>query len=67
MDGRNPAPPKKPWNDDSPANTNEQWFPMVLKVVQDFVHQQYVLLAKGCLAFLLFVEGILTVRFGRDR
>ena len=31
MDGRNPAPPKKPWNDDSPANTNKQWFLMVSK------------------------------------
>ena len=29
VDGRNPAPPKKPWNDDSPVKTNEQWFPMV--------------------------------------
>ena len=25
VDGRNPAPPKKPWNDDSPANTNTPW------------------------------------------
>ena len=41
MDEIHFAPPKKPWNDDSPANTNEQWFPMVLKVVQDFVHPQY--------------------------
>ena len=31
VDGRNPAPPKKPWNDDSPVNTNNQWFPMVAK------------------------------------
>ena len=31
VDGRNPAPPKKPWNDDSPVNTNTQWFPMVSK------------------------------------
>ena len=31
VDGRNPAPPKKPWNDDSPVNTNKQWFPMVSK------------------------------------
>ena len=31
MEGRNPAPPKKPWNDDSPVNTNNQWFPMVSK------------------------------------
>ena len=29
MDGRNPAPPKKPWNGDSPANTNKRWPPMV--------------------------------------
>ena len=28
---RNPAPRKKPWNDDSPVNTNKQWFPMVSK------------------------------------
>ena len=25
-DGRNPAPCKKLWDDDSPANTNKQWF-----------------------------------------
>ena len=31
MDGRNPAPPKKPWNDDSPVNANEQWFATVSK------------------------------------
>ena len=29
MDGRSPAVPKKPWNVDSPVNTNKQWFPMV--------------------------------------
>ena len=28
VDGRNPAPPKKPWNGDSPVNANEQWIPM---------------------------------------
>ena len=31
VDGRNPAPPNKPWHDDSPVNTNQQrfqpWFP----------------------------------------
>ena len=26
VDGRNPAPPKKPWNDDCPANANNSWF-----------------------------------------
>ena len=26
MDGRNPAPLKKAWIDDSPANFNKQWF-----------------------------------------
>ena len=31
VDGRNPTPPKKPWNDDSPVNTNKQWLPMVSK------------------------------------
>ena len=31
VDGRNPAPPKKPRNDDSPVNTNKQWLPMVSK------------------------------------
>ena len=29
--GRNAAPPKRPRNDDSPANTNNRWFPIVLK------------------------------------
>ena len=43
VDGRNPAPPKKPWGDAAPVNTNKQWFAMVSKrVVQDFVHPQYV-------------------------
>ena len=31
MDGRNPAPPKKFWNDDSPVNANEPWFATVSK------------------------------------
>ena len=39
VDGQNPAPPKKPRNDDSPANTNKKCFPW-FKVVQDFVHPQ---------------------------
>ena len=26
VDGRNPAPPQRPWKVDSPVNTNEQWF-----------------------------------------
>ena len=29
LDGRNPAPPKKPWNDDSPVSTNKQLFPIL--------------------------------------
>ena len=34
---------KKPWND-SPVNTNKQWFPIALKWCElDFVHPQYVL------------------------
>ena len=31
VDGRNPAPPKRPRNDDYPPNTNKQWFPIVSK------------------------------------
>ena len=31
VDGRNPAPPQRPWKDDCPVNTNKQWFPIVLK------------------------------------
>ena len=31
VDGRNPTPPEKHWNDDSPANTNLYWSPMVSK------------------------------------
>ena len=29
VDGRNPAPPKKPWKDDSPVHGSNQWLPMV--------------------------------------
>ena len=32
------APPKKPWNNDSPVNTNTHNGSHGLKVVQDFVH-----------------------------
>ena len=35
LDGRNPAPPQKPWNDDSLISTNKQWFYHGFKV-QDF-------------------------------
>ena len=38
MDGRNCAPPKKPWNDASRVNTMVSYG---FKVVQDFVHPQY--------------------------
>ena len=31
VDERNPAPPMKARNDDSPANINKQWFPIVSK------------------------------------
>ena len=40
VDGRNPAPPKKQWNDAFPVNTNKQWCPMFQ--MQDFVHPQQV-------------------------
>ena len=33
MDGQNPAPPKKPWKDDSPVNNNKLWLPMVSSTV----------------------------------
>ena len=38
---QNPAPPKKPWIDDSPINANKLPFHS-FKVDQDFVHPQYV-------------------------
>ena len=41
---RNPqaAPPKKPWKDDCPVNTNERYgFNRGFQVVQYFVHPQY--------------------------
>ena len=41
VDGRNPAPPRKSENDDSPVNTNKQMVSHGFKVVQDFVHPQY--------------------------
>ena len=42
VDGRNLAPPKEPWNDDFPANTNKQWSPMDSKWCEmDFVHPYY--------------------------
>ena len=31
VDGRNPAPPNKAWDDDCPANTNNSWFSIVSK------------------------------------
>ena len=36
------APPRKPWYDDSPVNTNQQMASHGFKVVQEFVHPQYV-------------------------
>ena len=29
MDEIHFAPPKRPWRDDSPVNTNKQWFPIL--------------------------------------
>ena len=49
VDGRNPAPPKKRWNDDSPVNINKQWICMVSKWCElDFVHPQYFSEASTC-------------------
>ena len=43
MHGRNPAPPKKPWNDDSPVNASKPWFPMVSKWCRILsIHSMYV-------------------------
>ena len=33
VDGRNPPPPKKSWNDDSPVSTNQQWFRFVSNAI----------------------------------
>ena len=44
VDGRNPAPPKEPWNDDSTVSTNKRvGFNHGFKVMReaDFVHPQY--------------------------
>ena len=42
VDGRNPAPPKKIRNDESPVITTAQWFLMVSKWCgMDFVHPRY--------------------------
>ena len=40
VDGRNPAPPKKPCNDDSPVNTNKLMVSHGFNMVEDFVHPQ---------------------------
>ena len=51
VDGRNPAPPKKPWNHDSPVHTNKQWLPMFFRGC-DFwiwsIHQQTVVSHRWC-------------------
>ena len=39
VDGRDPAPPKTFWNDDSLVNISKQWFSMVSYLVQDLVHR----------------------------
>ena len=50
VDGRNPAPPQRPWKDDSPVNTNKEWLPMISKKCEmDFVHPQYHLPWFSCL------------------
>ena len=41
MDEIHFAPPKRPWNDNSPVHTNKQWFPIVSRWCEmDFVHPQ---------------------------
>ena len=49
VDGRNPAPRKNPWNDDSPVKNQQIMVSNGFKVVQDFVHPQYVLFPSNIL------------------
>ena len=48
MDEIHFAPPKKPWTDDSLVNTKQTRVPRGFKVVQDFVHPQYVRRISDC-------------------
>ena len=66
MNGRNPAPPKKPWNDDSPVNTNKQWFRMVSKWCRNFVHPQYVICPQKHPGGLLSLESNLVCFCGQS-
>ena len=43
VDGRNPTPQKKRWNDDSSVNTNNEMASHGFQVMQNFVHPQQVL------------------------
>ena len=48
VDGRNPAPPKNPWNDDSSVNTNKQWLPLLSKWCRiSSIHSRKRLLCPG--------------------
>ena len=40
-DGQNPAPPKRPWQDDSSVDSQQAMVSHGFRVVQDFVHLQY--------------------------
>ena len=49
LDERNPAPPEKPWNDDSPGNTNKQWTPLVSKRCRiSSIHSMCLRVSAGC-------------------
>ena len=54
MDEIHFSPPKTPWNDDSPVNTNRQCFPKVSWVMPDFVHPPYGCGSKPMVRFLCF-------------
>ena len=51
-EGRNPAPPRKLWNDDRTVKTNKQLFlhgfNHFFKVLHDFIHPQYQRLSRHC-------------------
>ena len=63
-DGRNPAPPKKPWNDGSPVHTNQQRFRMVSNWCKmDFVHPTNPISTKQLLPGPVWLWGPASCRF----
>ena len=52
VDGRNPAPPTKPWNYVFPVNSNAQWFLMVSKWCR--ISSIHSMVSKPCPEHVLF-------------